>query len=63
MRSLIATANSRLTMVVTRGEVMRNSGCEWAVASEKQELSSVVDPMVVQSVSVKHSTRLQASRM
>lgn len=62
MRSLIATANSRLTMVVTRGEVIRNSGCEWA-SEPCWELSSEAELVVVQSVSVRHSIRLHASKI
>ena len=62
MRSLIATANSRRTIVVTSGEFMRNSG--WLCSELSSEVAKeVLLAVVVQSVSVRHSTRLQASRI
>ena len=61
MRSLIATANSRRTIAVTRGEVIKNSG--WLAVELSSDPALVLWLMVVQSVSVKHSTRLQASKI
>ena len=63
MRSLIATANSLRTMVVTSGEFMRNSGWLWELELSSEAAKEVLLAVVVQSVSVRHSTRLQASRI
>ena len=63
IRSLIATANSLRTMVVTSGEFMRNSGWLWELELSSEAAKEVLLAVVVQSVSVKHSTRLQASRI
>jgi hypothetical protein len=61
IRSRIAKANSRLTIVVTSGDAIRNSG--WLCDEPSSEAAELQLLVVVQSVSVRHSTRLQASRM